>query len=1161
MQKKYLLLKKVVFLLFFLVAYNSYSQSTFTASKSGKWGVLSTWGTSATKLPTLLDNVNIASGIVVTVSANAECKDLTITNGLNQSTSTVSVESMGTLSIGGDFSITSENGNRKSLLSNYGIIEFGKIVSFGTNTNTEYTIGLNSTFVYNGGNQTIVEIPGPISYPNLTISGSGIKKYNINIATTLNTLTVDSGTSLLLDGTSSLTPISAIINGTVVVQNTASLVKGTGTISFNSGSTYEHSQNAGTIPTAIWNAASTCLFTGVTANIPTGIGQTFGNFTWDNVGQSADLSIPSNLININGDLSVKSTGANKLMLSNTGSSTLNVGGAFTMTGGTFDVNANTSGGTGTLNVGGDFSMSGTSAFTESGNGIANVNYNGTGTQIFSKTGGTISNNINFAILSGATVNFGISVLDGSKGTFNLNSGGSIITANTQGISKTGGSNGSIQLTGIRTYNNTANYTYNGISAQITGKGLTGANNLDVNNLAGLALSDPTSVSGIVTLTNGILKSSSTNTFTVTNNSPNAITGASATTFIDGPLIWQLATGQTYSFPIGKVNTYLPFGLTDLTSTPGTDDLIRVEAFTGDSGGTPSIPVASYPLASLSTTEYWQASDISGNYTGGSVSLTRQTALSGLDVIGRGATQAGDYTSLNGTVSGNSINSSDNTGNSLGFFVMAEKYKIFTGTISSASICEGTSVSIPYTIIGNYYTGNDFTAQLSDESGDFTAAVNIGTLTTAAEGTISGLIPIGTIAGNFYRIRVISSNPGIIGTDNGINLTVKSKPNAATVSNNGPVCVGCTLNLSASTVAGATYNWTGPNSFTSMQQNPSLTNASTAMAGTYTVTVTVNACTSNVASTNVIVNTSYNWTGNTNSDWNTASNWECNSIPNLNLDVIIPGGLTNPILSPGTIGMAKDIIIDAGATLTILDTLQIAGSALNNGTFNSLNGSLAFVGTVAQIIPANTFVSNRIRDLIIDNINGVSSSGNLEITGFLRVDQDQSTFDTGDMLTLISDDTQTALIDGSGNGQVVGSVKMQRHLYPEAFGYKYFSSPFSNTKVGDFSPYLYLVDPDTSFPNFYTYDENRQYDADSASTGWEAYTTPSDPLGILKAYALNFGDTLASPKTVEITGTVNNEYQEITLYNNDRLYTKGFNLVGNPTLHLSTGMPLAGPKPI
>ena len=63
----------------------------------------------------------------------------------------------------------------------------------------------------------------------------------------------------------------------------------------------------------------------------------------------------------------------------------------------------------------------------------------------------------------------------------------------------------------------------------------------------------------------------------------------------------------------------------------------------------------------------------------------------------------------------------------------------------------------------------------------------------------------------------------------------------------------TLNLTASTVAGATYTWSGPNGFSSTQQNPSITNASTNISGTFSVTAATGGCTSAPALTTVTVN--------------------------------------------------------------------------------------------------------------------------------------------------------------------------------------------------------------------------------------------------------------------------------------------------------------------
>lgn len=71
--------------------------------------------------------------------------------------------------------------------------------------------------------------------------------------------------------------------------------------------------------------------------------------------------------------------------------------------------------------------------------------------------------------------------------------------------------------------------------------------------------------------------------------------------------------------------------------------------------------------------------------------------------------------------------------------------------------------------------------------------------------------------------------------------------------NSPVCEGGTISLTASTIAGATYAWTGPDSFASSEQNPSIPGATTAMAGTYSVTATVGGVPSAPGTTDIVVN--------------------------------------------------------------------------------------------------------------------------------------------------------------------------------------------------------------------------------------------------------------------------------------------------------------------
>ncbi|MFZ5552403.1 MAG: lamin tail domain-containing protein [Bacteroidota bacterium] len=102
--------------------------------------------------------------------------------------------------------------------------------------------------------------------------------------------------------------------------------------------------------------------------------------------------------------------------------------------------------------------------------------------------------------------------------------------------------------------------------------------------------------------------------------------------------------------------------------------------------------------------------------------------------------------------------------------------ITTGVIAGSPFtvtCVATAaVDVPFTSTGTFNAGNIYTAQLSNAAGSFAFPVNIGTLSsTANSGTINATIPAGTASGTGYRIRVVSNNPIVTGTDNGVNLTI------------------------------------------------------------------------------------------------------------------------------------------------------------------------------------------------------------------------------------------------------------------------------------------------------------------------------------------------------------------------------------------------------
>ncbi len=75
----------------------------------------------------------------------------------------------------------------------------------------------------------------------------------------------------------------------------------------------------------------------------------------------------------------------------------------------------------------------------------------------------------------------------------------------------------------------------------------------------------------------------------------------------------------------------------------------------------------------------------------------------------------------------------------------------------------------------------------------------------------------------------------------------------TPSSNSPVCSGNSLQLFANTIAGGSYSWTGPNNFTSSEQNPLINDVTTAASGVYTVTVNYGLECTSTETINVVVN--------------------------------------------------------------------------------------------------------------------------------------------------------------------------------------------------------------------------------------------------------------------------------------------------------------------
>ncbi|HNW99134.1 MAG TPA: T9SS type A sorting domain-containing protein [Bacteroidales bacterium] len=227
-------------------------------------------------------------------------------------------------------------------------------------------------------------------------------------------------------------------------------------------------------------------------------------------------------------------------------------------------------------------------------------------------------------------------------------------------------------------------------------------------------------------------------------------------------------------------------------------------------------------------------------------------------------------------------------------------------------------------------------------------------------------------------------------------------------------------------------------------------------------------------------------------------------------------------------------------------ISYGGDWENNGLPNVGKGKFVFCGAGAQTLTGTTTWEY----LEIDNPLGVTiNSGDQYIHAILY--PTNGTFTTNGLLTLLSASGQTALIAGTGTGDISGDVNIQRYLAPDsALGYKHFATPFVGTAAGaeitQFSSYMDLITGTTSddpFPTFWQYDEtNTNVLFDS---GWIAPTTAI--MQPMVGYTANFGSDPANTQTVSLTGSVNNGAISIPVYysNSGNANSDGWNFVGNP----------------
>ena len=182
-----------------------------------------------------------------------------------------------------------------------------------------------------------------------------------------------------------------------------------------------------------------------------------------------------------------------------------------------------------------------------------------------------------------------------------------------------------------------------------------------------------------------------------------------------------------------------------------------------------------------------------------------------------------------------INGGASTGCRYGYFSDFARYEVAGSSNSprTAPICEGSTLELyADSIAGATYVWTN------PAGSPFSSAQNPTIPNMSASDT------------GLYQIRVIVD--GCNSEPDSVWVSMKPLPGNPNIANGGPYCVGDTIRLLADSLLGTSYQWTGPNGFSSNSRLPIIAGASVQDTGLYQLRLTLNGCVGPVHQTRVVV---------------------------------------------------------------------------------------------------------------------------------------------------------------------------------------------------------------------------------------------------------------------------------------------------------------------
>ena len=586
------------------------------------------------------------------------------------------------------------------------------------------------------GAGTDLTVNGNLDVSN-TISFSGSSSFDVNgvgILRSTGTMTLNAGTIATVSGR--------------FKREGGTMTTTAGFWTVNSGGTFEHAMDAGSLPLATWKAGSTCEVSGTTATQPTNMNQVFKSFTWNGANQTTDINFANALSTVNEDLTIESTGSYSIFLDQQGnnsvttigrnfyiqngityvclngksdvtlsqgdiimtggvfnfnksgatsygnqSATVTVNGNVTVSGGTIDMSQSTSvnanKGVGVMLISANLTISGSGGITETSSlSRGEIYFNGASVIQYFVSNTNITNRINYTVNALAILSTSDYILTGT-GTFTLSSTGGLMIGHGGGITLTS-MTGNVQCTGTRSYNTGADYTYNGIVAQVTGDGFPSqVRKLLLNNAFNCTLTNSVSVSDTLTFTSGLWIATND---TLTLGISTAVRGTLSRTsgHVVGYFRRWLSTGAISNilFPIGTLNYYngATFSFTTGPTTAGS----LVATFVPSSPGITGLPLTDAATSLVNVGYGYWSFGAMNSFAGGTFNLNLNANgfpgindYTALHIVKK--TSIGSSWTLNGTHAAGTGSNAIPVANRTGMTTAAGIYGISSGSVNPLPI--------------------------------------------------------------------------------------------------------------------------------------------------------------------------------------------------------------------------------------------------------------------------------------------------------------------------------------------------------------------------------------------------------------------------------------------------------------------------------------------